>query len=147
MVKIHIKVKMDDKGSLEIARTFMRFKGGKVGVLGGDAYPNGLTAAANAAIHNFGTKTVPARPFMENGAKLFSDSKDQVAKIYTLAIETRDASVANQQVGALFAQKVREAIRKGSYAALAKSTIARKGSSKPLIDTGLLIGSITFEEN
>jgi phage gpG-like protein len=147
MAKITIKVKKDDKGSLEIAKTFMRFKGGKVGVLGGDSYPNGLTAAANAAIHNFGTKTIPARPFMDEGAKLFAASKAQVAKLYTAAIESHDESVANQRVGALFAQKIRDAIRGGSYAALAKSTIARKGSSKPLIDTGLLIGSITYEEN
>ena len=147
MAKVTIKVKKDDKGSLEIAKTFMRFKGGKVGVLGGDSYPNGLTAAANAAIHNFGTKTVPARPFMDEGAKLFATSKDRVAKMFTAAIEAHDASVANQRVGAFFAQKIREAIRSGSYAALAKSTVARKGSSKPLIDTGLLIGSITYEEN
>lgn len=147
MAKISIKVKIKDQKLFEIRDTFVRFKGGKAGFFDGQSYPNGLTVAANAAIHNFGTKTIPARPFMDEAAQAFEQAEPQVAMIYKRALENSDASIANQRVGALYAQKIRESIRKGSFQSLKKETIERKGSSKPLIDTGLLIGSVSFKEN
>ena len=147
MAKISIKVKVRDNKLFEVRETFLRFKGGKAGFFDGQSYPNGLTVAANAAIHNFGTKDIPARPFMDEAAQAFEAAESQVATIYRRAIESTDASIANQRVGALYAQKIRESIRNGNFAALDKNTVKRKGSSKPLIDTGLLIGSVSFKEN
>ena len=36
-------------------------------------------------------------------------------------------------------------VKTGTYAPLSPKTVARKGSSKPLVDTGLLLNSVTFE--
>ena len=145
-MSIKINVKIGGNKVADVIDTLRRFNNVKVGFFGGNAYPNGLTVAANAAIQNFGTKNIPARPFMDDAATEIEASQPQVGKIYRVAIEGGDAGVANQRVGAFCAQKIREAIRNGNYAALKPATKERKGSSKPLIDTGLLIGSVEFKE-
>ena len=114
MAKVKVSGKMRSNLLVEIKTTIKGFKGGKAGFFDGQSYPNGLTVAANAAIHNFGTKHIRARPFMDNAAKLFEASESQVATIYRKAIESSNASIANQRVGALYAQKIREAIRNGN---------------------------------
>lgn len=146
-MSVRVKVKIGRNKIADVIDTMRGFKKMEVGFFGGNAYPNGLTVAGNAAIHNFGTKNIPARPFMDDAATEIEKSQPQVGKIYRAAIESDDPSIANQRIGAFCAQKIREAIRSGSYAALKPATKKRKGSSKPLIDTGLLIGSVDFKEN
>ena len=147
MANVKIKITIDQNRIAEVTATFARFKGGKAGFFGGQTYDNGLTVAGNAALQNFGNKHIPARPFMDNASTDFAASKPAVGKIYQAAIENNAPEQANARVGALFAQKIREAIRKGDFAPLSKQTIKRKGSSKPLIDSALMIQSVEFKEN
>jgi len=49
------------------------------------------------------------------------------------------------RVGVVAVGEVQEQIRRGDYKPNAESTIARKGSDKPLIDKGRLIQSISYE--
>lgn len=115
----------------------------EVGVFGGK-YPNGLSVAANAAIHNFGTDKIPARPFMTNAANELGNRETEVGKILENSI--KKSVNPNARLGAFAAQLVRAEIRDGDLVRLKPATIKRKGSSRPLIDTGKLIQAITFRD-
>ena len=144
MAKITITARYGNGNVLRLINTFVKLKDGKVGFFDGKAYGNGLTVAENAAIQHFGTRYIPARPFMDVAAKNFKNKKSQIAKIYANALLNMTAELANKRIGALYEQEMRKAIRDGSYAALDPKTIKAKGSSKPLVDTALLIQSVEF---
>lgn len=91
--------------------------------------------------------TIPARPFL---APAIVDAKPDISKLTQsqlkgVASGKTTVFVALERLGALAAGKVQQYIRNGNFAALKPETIRRKGSSKPLIDTGHMIQSITYE--
>lgn len=108
---------------------------------------DGLTLIELAEIHEFGLG-VPQRSFIrkwadEDSEKLAPTFQKELTKVIT-------GEVAAQYAGdrlALYAQgKCQAFISDGRVEpALARETIARKGSSKPLIDTGALRSGITGE--
>lgn len=125
-------------------------RGAKVGVIGQTAAADhgGLTNAELAAVHEFGTRDgrIPERSFIRGAfrdrrEKLEAMLRRQVKGILSLQL------TADQALGqlALFgAGAIKTYItHEGTFAALAPSTIEAKGSSKPLVDTGQLVGSIT----
>lgn len=123
----------------------------KIGVLSNaGSYPanqGSMNLAEVATAHEFGTGKIPERPFMrqafDTGNKKISDFiKNERDKIYQGA-STTDESL--HKLGVLHQGQVQETIATGEFAPLAPSTIKRKGSSKPLIDTGRLRQSINFE--
>lgn len=122
----------------------------KVGVLSeSGAYEKGGNASlADVATWNeFGTSTSPSRPFM---AQTF-DMNEPEARAF---IEKEEAKViegkqsqeqALKRIGVFYQGKVQQTFVKGEFAANAPYTILKKGSSRPLIDTGRLRQSITHE--
>lgn len=124
----------------------------RMGVLG-DQHVEGsdLTMAELAAIHEFGAPraNIPERSFLRSTA-----DKHRMAWLLLLqrtmkAIKSGrlDLSVfqALEIVGEKAVADIRATIRAGIAPALAESTIARKGSTLPLVDTGRMLQSITFE--
>lgn len=102
-----------------------------------------LTVADVASFHEFG-RGVPQRSFIrgwfdervrENRELLLSQLKRVAAGKLTL-------DVAMQRVALKMEASVRQRIRAHIPPPLAPVTIARKGSSTPLIDTGQLVSSI-----
>lgn len=111
--------------------------------------PRPLTKVALAAIHEFGTSHVPERPFMRQAF----DNRIDAIETFTANVYARymlgefTNKRALQLIGEWFMGEVKEEIRKGSFTPLKPSTVKKKGSSKPLIDTGLnLLGGIDHEE-
>lgn len=113
-----------------------------------------ITLAGIGAVHEFGTDragpnnstVIPSRSFLrsevDQRARLYGDElRKAVGKVIDGGNLERELRV----VGVLAASNVRRRIRAGIAPELAESTVERKGSSKPLIDTGRLIGSISFE--
>nr|DAR99348.1 MAG TPA: virion morphogenesis protein [Caudoviricetes sp.] len=93
-----------------------------------------------AAVLEFGNEHIPARPFLRQTLE------ENHEKYTTLFIQWFDQGVPAAQIYerlAVMAQgDVQMNIVKGEWVANAKSTIKRKKSSKPLIDTGKMRQSV-----
>ena len=118
----------------------------KVGWPKGPLRPDGLSVAQVAAWNEFGTERIPERPALRTGI--------QRAQPGALALNRRTAKAvidgrmaAAQALGLLgefAAGEVKKAIIAGPWVPNAPSTIKRKGSSKPLIDTSQELQSVTY---
>lgn len=126
----------------------------KVGVLsskGGDADRDGISMVELAAIHEFGSPAanIPERSFIR---RTFAAKEREVAamssKIGAAIFAGRmDARRGLEILGAWGATEVKKTITSGAGIPPpnAPSTIAKKGSDRPLVDTGRLLGAITWE--
>lgn len=112
-----------------------------------EAGAGGATNAEIAAALHLGTATIPSRPFIRQAFLTrrgeFLALAQRLAKAFLLG------KMSGEQVmgllGAWGAGAIKATItRTGSFAPLAPSTIARKKSSRPLVDTGQLVNSVSF---
>lgn len=161
------KVKVIDRGLSRIIR--QTNKAGrlkiKVGIQGSEAEAvehdgEGITNAQLGAIHEFGTKGIslgrsggtsggiPSRSFIRStfdresrqwqglmvraAKEIYGPTRPDIRKVLGLMGERAVADI-------------RQTINKGIPPELMPETIERKGSSKPLIDTGQLKASITYK--
>lgn len=124
----------------------------KVGVADGSTYPNGQSVAQVAEWNEYGNSRIPARPFM--APTLFKHAEHWPAqfawilKQSNFKVDEAVEALANMIVG-----QVKMEINEVWEPPLAASTLAarvRKSPSgeatdKPLIDTGLMFNSITYQ--
>ncbi|QXF35240.1 hypothetical protein CE143_20230 [Photorhabdus luminescens] len=90
---------------------------------------------------------IPERSFLRS---TFNEKKGDYAKDLTKGIQSEllndgDLVKAFEKLGEKVVGDVKAKILSGVEPALSPKTIRRKGSSKPLIDTGQLLQSITYE--
>lgn len=124
-----------------------KLRGGKFALVGihesaGSTADGELTMAQLGAIQHFGNDKIPARPWLDIGV-------EQGAKEY---IETIKEGIADgltgdqilEQVGNLAVGYVQQYVVDLKDPPNAQSTIDKKGSSNPLIDTGAMNQSITY---
>lgn len=101
------------------------------------------------AVHQFGSekRNIPPRPWLDKGAEQGADKYKKLAKNKITDVVTGDLSVDKyyQTLGEISVAEVRKYLRNGDFTPLSPATIKRKGSSKPLIDTGQLRNSVTYE--
>lgn len=126
----------------------------KVGVIGSGAgaYDNGKTVLDIAMIHEYGTDdlNIPMRsflrtPFFVNRDKMNKFINKQFNKVIEKGFPTESAL---ELIGVKAQSVSQEAFSNNGYgfwAPLKPQTIKKKGSSKPLIDTGALRQSITYQ--
>ena len=104
-----------------------------------------ITLANVAAWNEFGSERSPARPFMKQTVR---DYKDQITKhankALKKAINGGGAKEALNSIGAYTKGRMQKEIRDGDFAPNAPYTIAKKGSDKPLIDTGRMRQNIVY---
>jgi hypothetical protein len=103
-----------------------------------------LTVADIATFHEFGTATIPQRSFIR---AWYDEDKDFIAatlqKQMGLVVAGKITSeVASERIALAFEGRVKQRISRGIPPPNAPSTIAAKGSSKPLIDTGQLRAAV-----
>lgn len=121
-----------------------------IGIPSSEAAREGkINNAGLAAVHELGapSRGIPARPFlvptikdnsgkyvmlMKQGFKAALSNKEEVAKVY-------------EKIGIVASDDVKDYIVSGSFEPLKQKTIDKKGSSKPLISTGELRNSISYE--
>jgi hypothetical protein len=111
---------------------------------GGASHGHGLTVGDIATIHEYGLG-VPERSFIRawaDGAQAENERALQQAAIRVVKGQVPSAKVALDQVGLAFVGAVQARMAGGIPPPLAPATVARKGSSTPLIDTGQLRASI-----
>lgn len=120
----------------------------KVGVLAdAGTYQDGTSIAMVSAWNEFGTSKIPARPHIRGGiiqsrANIKRIKKQVILGIHKGAFDTRRGLDIIGQAGQ---DAVRRRINTITSPANSEYTIKMKGSSKPLIDTGQLLGSINYE--
>lgn len=116
--------------------------GVEVGWFSGKQYPDGLEVAENAIIQNYGAPKagIPARPFFDNCIK---ENEDKWTKRFVeLVSNGMSSEQALNIIGEMIKTDLQNSITNGKWEPNAPSTVKRKKSSKPLIDTGTMLGSI-----
>lgn len=118
----------------------------RVGFLEGATYPDGTPVAMVAAINEFGapSRGQPPRPFFRRMiAEKSGEWPEAIAK--NLAATNYDTKLTLERVGAGIAGQLQESITNLTDPQLAASTIKKKGFDKPLIDTGHMLNSVSYE--
>jgi len=162
-----------DRGWNEIKKEHKRLDGVKieVGLFGSGNSPEN-NIAARGAVHEYGARikitekmraflhaigihvkastmfiNIPSRPFMRNAF----DSNIRVLKKF---IEVQYKKLLNDEIeldkffkriGVFHEGQIKGSIKTGSYTRLHPATIAKKGSSKPLIDTGVMLNGVKYK--
>jgi hypothetical protein len=109
---------------------------------------SGTALAMVAAVHEFGSpeQGIPERSFLRSGIRegvpKFNRLNEANLRAVVLGSKTADQSL--DMLGVVATGEVKRKIRQGPFEPLKQSTIDRKGSSKPLIDTAQLIQGITY---
>lgn len=124
----------------------------KVGVLGANAdkdHGGGNSVVDIAMIHEFGAPAanIPERSFIRS---TMVNQKGKIAAIagkISVKVLTKNMSVpkALNILGIAAVSMIKRTITKSVPPPLKPDTVKAKGSSKPLIDTGQLLNSITHE--
>lgn len=105
----------------------------------------GLSMPEIAFTNEFGSKRVPARPFM---GPSFDENLQRINKLINIeysAVKSGkyNAKKAFERIGLFMQGEIQLKIRSITSPPNSPATIERKGSSKPLIDFGQMIQSVT----
>lgn len=96
--------------------------------------------ASLAAVLEFGNERIPSRPFLR---QTLAENQEKYTALFVKLFESGISIDQIYEQIALIAQgDVQQNIANGKWTANAPSTIKRKKSSKPLIDTGKLRQSV-----
>lgn len=116
-----------------------------VGIHEGVKEPKGgdINMATLGAIQHFGNDHIPARPWLDAGVESGNDEYQSI--IEDAIAEGESLSSAMNQVGIIATGKVQQFITQLKSPPNASSTIAKKGSSNPLIDTGAMRASVSHQ--
>jgi hypothetical protein len=121
----------------------------KVGFPGGAV---GATVIMKAAVNEFGTINgkVPSRPFMR---QTFEDPTVQAqlgalraTMLNGIYAGTMTVKTALGRIGEFYTGAIKRKITTGNFRALSPRTIAAKGSTRPLIDSGQMRNAVTHIE-
>lgn len=145
-VKIHKN--FDPKKLAEFRKRLEGISMVKVGIPSGSSTEDGTPLALVAAVHEFGSPevNVPERPFLRNTIKGNQRKYVQLNKRNIIRVLEGRATLqqALGVLGEVAKGDVQTFIANNSYT-LKPITIARKGSSRALVDTGNMRGSITWQ--
>lgn len=121
-----------------------------VGIIDAGEHPSGdITVAGIGFSHEFGTATIPERSFMRTTIKDKKKNIIALQKKLLKKIGKGEISVVNALglIGEFTSDEIRKKIVSISSPPNSPATITKKGSSNPLVDTGQLKNSITYEVN
>lgn len=148
MAVIEISTKLTDMGIDKVLENVMELGGKqvKVGIQAGSGSHDGVDILDIAIYNHFGTRNIPSRPFVSD---CFDKNQGQISeakkRIVYRVMEGMPASTGLAQLGQWYQDVLKGHIRNGGWVPNAPATIKRKGSSKPLIDTGQLVNSVRWK--
>ena len=145
-VKVTDKVTSDGKAFQKMLEDLSRLEV-RIGFQAGVATEeNGADLCDVAAWNEFGTHNTPSRPFLRSSVD--EHEAEITGFIKSLKTQIARGGVTAEEILKKFGvfQKglIQETIKDGRFAPNAPSTVARKGSSHPLIDTGTMRASVNF---
>ncbi|MDR2484262.1 MAG: hypothetical protein LBD55_02570 [Treponema sp.] len=144
-----------DKGLAEIRLQIEAFShlGIKAGIVEGSGSQDGVAIAQYAAWNEYGVPgkkklwAIPPRPFIrgwvENNSEQIKATQERLFK--RVSAGKMDAETAIKRLGEFARSGIKRYIREGNFTPNADTTIERKGSSQPLIDTGAMRNSVSYE--
>lgn len=116
------------------------------GAFKGSSNEDAVSVPMVAAIQEFGapSRGIPPRPFFRN---MVAEKQDEWAPaIGDLLKKTKFNVIKTLKLtGEAISGQLRQSIRDMNSPPNAQSTIERKGSSKPLVDTGHLLNSVDYD--
>lgn len=116
-----------------------------VGFQGEDTYEDGTSLADVAAYNEFGSSDTPARPFMKQSFENHeTELKAACARVNQVLSRGGSVEDALKQLGVALKALVQEEIVEGNFAPNAPSTIQKKGSEQPLIDSSHMRQSVHY---
>lgn len=113
----------------------------------GGKYPLKLVHEVKAKPATFANGiTIPERPFLRVGIRRNMDFFSRLSRAHLVAVARGRLTipVALGRLGEAAAGKVKQGLVDGPWTPNAKSTIRKKGSARPLVDTGALRQAITY---
>ena len=144
-----VEVKLIDHGFDNIIRQALKLdgKGVKVGIRRGKGSHDGTDMLDIAVYNHFGTATIPARPFVSDCAEKNAGQIQEVQKrlVYRVYQGGLSADGALAQLGAWYVNVQKGHILHGGWTPNAPATVKRKGSNRPLVDTGQLVNTVDWE--
>jgi hypothetical protein len=109
-------------------------------------YENGATLVEIAAYNEFGTSSSPSRPFMRQSFENHQDGLQKACdRVNNLLSKGGTAERGLNELGVYAKGLVQEEIVGGGFEPNAESTIKKKGSAQPLIDSGTMRQSVNFQ--
>lgn len=145
-----VKVIDKDMGWKRISKDITALRGSsvRVGIMGNES-ADGVSVVDYAMYNEFGTNRIPARPFMSKTAEVYGEKIGKFTEY--LAGSLIDGKIGPtyvlQNIGEKYQSYIQKTIRDAKNWAVpnAASTVAMKGSSSPLIDTGRMVQSVRYE--
>lgn len=106
----------------------------------------GVDVCDVAAFNEFGTENMPSRPFLRDSV---NDNEDMIttflqSQVADIIQNGKTAEQALKEIGVFQKSLVQDTIEEGYFEPNALSTIRRKGSDHPLIDTGTMKNSVNY---
>jgi phage gpG-like protein len=146
----HIKDDKREQKRLEkLFHKMSKFPHVAVGILQDEPITNRFSMVDLATVHEFGSKDgrIPQRSFIRSTCdRKRHEHIKLTAELHSKIIEGKlTIKQALLRLGEVVSKDMVEAINHGIEPKLKEATIKRKRSSKPLIDTGHLKGSVTHE--
>ncbi len=110
-------------------------------------YNNGVATVDYGYWLDQGTSKMVARPFFRRATEF---NKKEINSYFVKLIKRlQNKAITGQgvyeKIGEFVVKAIKFQIESGSFTALRPSTIAKKGNSKTLIDTGSLLRSVAYE--
>lgn len=117
-----------------------------VGFQSGESpYEGGADLAEIAAYNEYGTSDMPARPFMQQSWENHeADLKKVCQQANNIIANGGTAEEACKVIGVAGVGFIQQGIVEGVFEPNAPSTVAKKGSAQPLIDTGHMRQSVNY---
>lgn len=116
---------------------------------GGSHSGTSLSMHELGMVHEYGspTRNIPARPFIQPSIKDNTDKYKKLMRKQAGLLLFRQTSLNNalSLVGEVAKADIQKYMLSASFTPLSAATIEKKGSSKPLIDTGQMRNAITYE--
>lgn len=99
-----------------------------------------------AARNEFGTENIPSRPFIRDAVDNKSNGVGEALQQQLTALINGESTVevVCNTAGVAMKSAIQKEIKNGTFEPNAPSTIRKKGSSKPLIDTGRMRQSVQY---
>jgi len=146
-----VEVKLIDHGFDNIIRQALKLdgKGVKVGIRRGKGSHDGTDMLDIAVYNHFGTASIPARPFVSDCAEKNAGQIQEAQRrlVYRVYQGSLSADGALAELGAWYVNVQKGHILHGGWTPNAPATVKRKGSNKPLVDTGQLVNTVDWERS
>lgn len=143
-VKVKEKVTADGKKFQKMLEGLGKLQV-RVGIQQGTVNEDGVDMVDIAMFNELGTVRIPSRPFLRDSVDAHTDEINAfLQSMRSQLVRGSSAEQILKKIGVFQKGLIQEEIVNGDFVPNSPETIKRKGSDKPLIDTGRMRQSINY---